>query len=393
MSGLEILFVDDDRRFLSSLKRSLPRSLNLTMVTSPLEVLDLMKEKHFAVVVSDMKMPAMSGIDLLSLIKTRYPDTVRILFTGFADQQSAIDAVNQGEIFRFVTKPCDLALLERILGDAVRQCQLLNAERELLEKTLLGAIQTLSQILQLVNPTAQQRANRLKYYSRQIVKGLQRQDIWFFEMTALLSQIGCLNIPTELLEAYLCGQEVSDQERALIDEYPLMGEELLQQIPRLEGIARAIALQGAPADAFSRGDYADVDEKTALAAQVLHVVLEVDRRVHYLGQPFSTIVKQLLEDEHRYHPGIVAQLRHLKPQKQEMIKGLAYVKDLTLSMILCEDIYAKSGVLLASEGQQLSDFLLIGIKNYARRIGVNEPIAVLAPAEFSQVLLENNSRR
>ncbi|MEA3545385.1 MAG: response regulator [Thermodesulfobacteriota bacterium] len=125
-----ILFVDDDQRFLASLRRSLAKSFDLTFVDSPQEALEQLQEQKFSVVVSDMNMPGMSGVDLLSLVKSKYPETVRILFTGFADQQSAIDAINQGEIFRFLTKPCDLVKLEQILSDAVRQNQLINAERD-----------------------------------------------------------------------------------------------------------------------------------------------------------------------------------------------------------------------------------------------------------------------
>ena len=274
----------------------------------------------------------------------------------------------------------------------MRQNQLVNAERDLLEKTLLGTIEMLSQILALVNPTAQQRANRLKFFCRQIAKSLGRTDIWFFEMVALLSQVGCLNIPTDLLDANRSGQTLTVEECELLDEHPAMAEELLQKIPRMEEIARAVALQNQPCSTFLSGEAAQVDEKTAMATQILHVVLELDRQTHHLGRPFSATVKQLESSPEEYSTVAVAELRNLPPQKDNLIRAKVSVRNLTMSMILCEDIYTKTGLKLASDGQQLSDFLLIGIRNYASKIGVNEPFTVLAPVEFVHYLTERGAR-
>ena len=87
----------------------------------------------YAVVVSDMRMPGMDGVEFLAWARAQHPDTVRIMLTGNADQGTAMAAVNKGAIFRFLTKPCDPELFGQTLDQAVRQHQLLTAEQSLLD--------------------------------------------------------------------------------------------------------------------------------------------------------------------------------------------------------------------------------------------------------------------
>src|SRR4030042_1805929 len=94
--------------------------------------------KPYAVIVSDLKMPGMNGIKFLSKVREMAPDSVRVMLTGFAELQTAIDAVNEGNIFRFLTKPCPPDILSRALDMGIEQYRLITAERELLEQTLKG---------------------------------------------------------------------------------------------------------------------------------------------------------------------------------------------------------------------------------------------------------------
>ena len=380
----KILIIDDDLRLLSSLQRSLGRDYEITFAASPLAAQDLLSKTTFAVVISDMQMPGMSGIELLCQIKENHPDTVRILFTGHADQQTAVNAINQGEIFRFLVKPCAIDQLTKALNDALRQHQLITAERELLEKTLLKTVQTLAQILAMMRPAAQQRANRLKLLCCQLAKALNQPDIWFFEMTALLSHIGCLNVPEGHLNSYLTNLPLSDEEIALLESHPAMAEELLRQIPRLEEVARAIGLQTQANSSFETTTDGDIEERTKLAAQILHVALEFDRLSYYQRVSFSKIILHLKLRQDDFNLMIVSRILKPKSLIKDHVQLQIEAKDLLLNMVLLENIYSKSGVMLVAKEQELTEFMLIGIRNYAEHIGVTEPFAVLAPAEFAR---------
>ncbi|NIQ03497.1 MAG: response regulator, partial [Nitrospinaceae bacterium] len=94
----------------------------------------------FAVVVSDMRMPDMDGIQFLSRVREHYPQTVRMMLTGYADVKTAMNAVNEGNIFRFMTKPCPPEVFEKVLSAGIEQYRLITAERDLLERTLKGSV-------------------------------------------------------------------------------------------------------------------------------------------------------------------------------------------------------------------------------------------------------------
>ena len=113
-----ILIVDDEPQVTRGYRRSLRKQFSLDVANSGEEAIDFISQSPpYAVVVSDMRMPGMSGLQLLTELKTITPGTVRIMLTGNADQQTAVDAVNTGKVFKFLTKPCSPQTLARALQE------------------------------------------------------------------------------------------------------------------------------------------------------------------------------------------------------------------------------------------------------------------------------------
>lgn len=111
-----ILLVDDEQPILDAYRRVLRGRYDLDVADSAVAALQMIKKQGpYAVVISDMRMPNMNGVQLLSLLRQSDPDMVRIMLTGNADQKTAIDAVNKGEVYRFLTKPCDRDTLQRVI--------------------------------------------------------------------------------------------------------------------------------------------------------------------------------------------------------------------------------------------------------------------------------------
>ena len=126
----KILIVDDDTNLLHGLRRQLRKKFNLTLAAGGLEAKELLDSgEEFAVVVSDMQMPDFNGLQLLSYVRENWSDTVRIMLTGNADQQTALDAIEGGAVFRFINKPCDSHELEEIIRDALKQHRLLREDK------------------------------------------------------------------------------------------------------------------------------------------------------------------------------------------------------------------------------------------------------------------------
>jgi len=144
----KVLFVDDEKNILTSFRRSLHRIYRIYTTTSPLTALKIITaHKPFKVVVVDYRMPEMDGLNLIKKIKSRFPHTQCILLTGNADLKVALEAVNQGGVYRFLLKPFPVAELPPILNDAIHQYELLEAEKELLTRTLRGSIKVLMDLL------------------------------------------------------------------------------------------------------------------------------------------------------------------------------------------------------------------------------------------------------
>ena len=374
-----ILFVDDDPRILKSFQRTLSREFKISLAESPAAALKMLAEQGpFAVLVTDMKMPEMNGIELLSRARKISPDTVRILLTGHADQQTAIDAVNTGEVFRFLTKPCDSETMTPILRAATRQYQLVISERELLEQTLTGTVGVLSQILTLINPVAQGKANRLRLYSRHLAKALQVEEVWLIEIAAMLSQLGCLTIPPEVITRQLAGGVLKEQERTMVEKHPRLAGKLLVQIPRLETVVEIIAAQEKSAGEIRTLFPEPGQEKLSLFCRILQVACGLDRLI-MSGQPPKTALLMMLRDEETFDPSLVRLLEQYPFDLQNMVRMKVVARELTTQMTLDEDVLTSQGVLLAAKGQRVSTAILSGILNYAETIGIMEPFAVLVP--------------
>ncbi len=124
-----VLFVDDEPNFTSAVKRALHHEpYKILTANSAAEALRLLSEVPVDVVVSDERMPGMSGSEFLALVRERHPHTTRIMLTGYATVEAAIRAINEGEIYRFLTKPCQTQDLSQIIRQAL-------AYREALERS------------------------------------------------------------------------------------------------------------------------------------------------------------------------------------------------------------------------------------------------------------------
>ena len=189
-----ILFVDDEPALLAALGRNLrSEHFELATATSGAAAIQMLRyQGPFAVIVSDLRMPEMDGVQLLRRARKVSPDTVRVLFTGQPDMERAIAAINEGEVFRLITKPCPRVQMAVMLQSAIKQYQLITAERVLLEQTLRGSIKALTEILSLTNPLAFGRASRLRQCMNALVAALGIPVNWHLEVAAMLSQIGCV---------------------------------------------------------------------------------------------------------------------------------------------------------------------------------------------------------
>ena len=164
-------------------------------------------------------------------------------------------AINTGQIFRFLTKPCPPELIASGLDAALEQYRLVTAERELLEKTLAGSVKVLIDMLAMASPAAFSRATRIRNWARKVGRALELPQRWQLEIAAMLGPVGLLSVPPEVLQKLAVGHPLTEIERSMIERSPEAARNIIAHIPRLAGVAKIIHLQnrgfdgsGFPAD-------------------------------------------------------------------------------------------------------------------------------------------------
>ena len=378
----KILLVDDELSILQGYQRLLHREFQTDIAVGGAAALTWITTKGpYAVVVSDMRMPEMDGAQLLAKIKLLAPETIRVMLTGNADIQTAVSAVNEGNIFRFLTKPCTKETLAKTLTASLMQYRLLAAEKELLEKTLRGSIQVLTDVLSLVNPAAFGRAQRLRRYIHHIAIRMALENPWRFEIAAMMSQLGCVTLDPETIDAVYSGGTLSPEEQARYDAHPMVARELLNNIPRMEPIAWMIAYQNESAPV--EGDIADremADMRTG--AEILRVTLAFDRLMSQGLSKIETVHR--LSRLHRDMDARVFQaLVELEPDEGETEVRTCRVEELTVGMILDREVRTHAGLLIAGKAQEVTFPLIVKLKTYAKKGAIDESIMISVPKSMA----------
>lgn len=370
-----ILFVDDEPAVLEGYKRVLLKEFQLRTATSGQEALAAVANSGpYAVVVSDLRMPNMDGVRFLSRIGTVSPNTVRVMLTGNADLQDAIGAVNEGRIFRFLTKPCETDVLKKALTTCLVQYRLITAEKELLESTLMGTIKVLADALSLANPAAFSRAVRIRRYVQHLVAQLGLDNPWQYEVAAMLSQLGCITLSPEVIEAAYCGKELSREEQTAFDMHPSVARNLLRNIPRLDCIAWIIGQQRFGAAVPN----AQVPPGMRIGVDILrHAIAFDDLKIK--GHSDTEALLKLRNDP-QFDPRIVLALESPRPETSNMDLKAVRISDLSTGMILQEDIRTKVDVLLAGRGQEVTYPLIVRLHSFHQRRDIPDQVLVLAPS-------------
>lgn len=233
-----VLCVDDEPHVLEDLRDSLHRSFDVRTATGAGQALAMLRAEPeaFAVLISDMRMPGKSGDAFLLDARAVAPMTVRMVLTGHSDIDAAIRAVNHGQLFRFLTKPCSREELMRACAAALGQHRLMTAERVLLEQTLRGSIDALTQVLALANPAAFGRGARIRALAGALAEAAGLRDRWEVEVASMLAQMGAVTLPQATVERLYAGDELSEDEQRMVARVPDLTRALLARIPRLEGV-------------------------------------------------------------------------------------------------------------------------------------------------------------
>lgn len=381
----KILLVDDDPSVLSGYVRQLRYRFKVDTANGGAEgILKIKDSGPYAVVVSDYRMPLVDGLSFLCAARESSPDTVRIMLTGQAEMQTAIDAINKGGFFRFLIKPCPADVLIANIDDALRQYRLVTSERTLLGKTLRGSIEVLTEILSMASPVAFSRASRIEKLATGAGSQMEGADMWEVSCSAMLSQIGYVTLTPTLQQKIALREELSPNEQVELRRHSGATAQLLSRIPRLETVAEAIRWQDARFDGQGADEEVPVGKKLPLSSRILKAVLDYDELASQNWQP-AAILDLLKSRQGVYDPIVLLALEQQLTAHGEKLKSWHLrelkIEELEAGMILAEDVHAVSGLLILPKGHELSELSRLRLINFHHVGDLQGVIKAVVPVE------------
>ncbi|MEI6609426.1 MAG: HD domain-containing phosphohydrolase [Deltaproteobacteria bacterium] len=373
----KILLVDDEQSVLDAFYRQLRKKYNMETAVSGSEGLKKIADSGpFAVIISDMRMPVMDGLTFLMEVRQVAPESVRMMLTGNTDQQTAIEAINRGAIFRFLTKPCTHECLTESIDAGLEQYRLITAEKELLEKTLKGSIKILTDILSLAYPIAFSQSLRLRKYAAQIAQKLNLFGAWQYEIAAMLSSVGFINVPTETIEKYMAGGTLSKEEKEMVAAIPETTGMLLANIPRLSTVASMITQRDMaytdPLDFASREN----GEGIRIGANMLKVITDFDLLLLQNQEPEDAI-KIMARQHTLYDSTILDVLTTIDLPRRERVSQFVKINELQNGMIIDADIFNSRGFLIIPKGYEVNEMTSERLKNFLFNQGKSDTIRIM----------------
>jgi response regulator RpfG family c-di-GMP phosphodiesterase len=410
-----ILIVDDEEIVLVALRDTLARE-GYHVVASPhaIHALTVLKDQQFSVVISDQQMPLISGLEFLTQVREVQPNATRILITAVLSLSTVIDAINKGEIYRFVVKPwlreellvtvraavqrfevlCNnarlqadtqamnarLAELNKELETQVAQVARQNTQLQQLlaeqDENLRQSVELCLQTIQTFHPTLGNRARRVQALCRALgqraeLSPAQQQVL---EISAAIHDIGLIGLPRQLIKRWEDSpQNLNEDERALIRHHPVLGQELAGFVHRLQSVGSIIRSHH---ERFDGSGYPDglkgaaipwLSRLLAVAVAFAESQLASKEAAELICQGSgSSFDPEAVRIFQRAAPSAAV------PGKQREVS----LTELAPGMVLAQGIYSENGVLLIPDGQRLTSTYIDKLLNYNRINPISQSLLV-----------------
>ena len=400
-----ILIVDDEEVVLFSLRDTLSRAgYQITTAPDAVEALARLKEKAFSVIITDQQMPMLTGLEFLHQVKQVQPDATRILITAVLNLNTVIDAINKGEIYRFIVKPWLREELLVTVKNAVQRYELIfknqllqaatlemneslavanadlekqlarvaeqNAELErlntALHENLHHSVELCLKTMQTFYPTLGSQARRVFELCRAVAEGLHLSatERQMLELSAWLHDIGLVGVPRQIIKQWEDAPGgLSDAERELVQHHPVLGEELVDFGHPMKGVGAIIRSHHERFDGRGYPDGKSGEEIPWLARLLAVAVAYAESH-----QDGATTIEMIKRGRgNAFDPEAVRAFFRCLPQatvpRREREVLLA---ELQPGMVLARGIYNGNGLLLIPDGQRLTETSIDKLNNHNR---------------------------
>ena len=432
---LKVLLVDDEVNMLSALKRMLRgEQYEVSCFNDPVEALAKLDQEQFDVIVSDMRMPEMSGADFLLQAAQLWPGTPRILLTGYSDHESTVRAINDAKIFRYVSKPWDNDELRSLIDEAGEMAHLFqqrqNKSQDLLKKNLalkeerLNLTQSLERneqeleqaaafvdlaqdelrhsyetfikafanIINLKIGSNAAVSQRIQEHCVMVANALNcnEAETDAVKIAALLYQIGKIFLHDSLLNRPF--SDFSEAEANRFRQHSILGEQALLPVEALQAAAQLIRHQNEHVDGSGFPDNL-TGPGIAMGARILKVVIDFNQYLSgFLSGKdetlMSTIKYMRSQVDKKYDAGVLkAYLSILDGKNANLVfenEQFAKTAQLAHGMVVARDFHNQDGILLLSKDTKLTRELVEKLIQYEKRNGIE----LLVPVKSTKGLVD-----
>ncbi|MCG8569761.1 MAG: response regulator [Spirochaetes bacterium] len=419
-----ILFVDDEKNILSSLKRIFfqKKDYQIYTASSGAEALEILEANPIDILISDQKMPGIKGTELLKRTKADYPNTLRILLTGYADVQSSIEAINKGEVYRYLTKPWndeelkmtikkvtefldlkrknaemeakirkqnkDLAILTKKLDEKVKE-RTAELEKSLEMQTKIGLVlkqnvtDSISLLLNILSHKNEQLAAhslRVGEMTEQLTQyiRLNPKDSGLIYDAALLHDIGLLDFNSYLFNKPMA--EYPDEDLKAYYQHPVIGENIIITLRNFKTIAKIVRHhhENANGSGFPDGIYGN---QIPLGSRIIRIINEYDNLIYRSDMSFTNSLNTLLNQNIYYEQDILFKfaelVKHFYLPFDNKNKMKVKIADLQTGMLLAESIFLGDKGLLIPHGMLITEKVLSKISSLNQLINQEQRLSII----------------
>ncbi len=415
MSKYTILLVDDEPSILTSLYRVFRKEEYEVLISDdPLEALDILKERNVHLIMSDYRMPALDGITFLRSAMKLQPDAIRIVLSGYAESSVIIAAINDGGIYKFITKPWEDDLLRVEVRHALERYELGSTNRRLLEdiggqneelrninqllsekinemqESILSTIEMLSYILKTKNHKLPTNIEEIDRISLNVANrlGLTEEETKTLCIAAKLNDLGNIGIDSGILNK---PERLTPEERKEVEQHPVIGETILSFLKGFDAVSRIVRYHH---ENYDGSGYPDglKGEDIPVIARIIHLLDVYDslisHRPYRPAMEYQDVKRILMEGRgKKFDPEILDILIEVL-EGREVSAGSDIleieVTELKEGMVLASDIKTEKGLLLISSGEVIQRSHISKIKNFQKTDPVVTKIAITGGVNHKQ---------
>jgi response regulator RpfG family c-di-GMP phosphodiesterase len=403
-----LLVVDDEELVLEALRETLRlEGYEVLTFSEPLEALEILRSTPVSVLITDQNMPAISGLEFIAQAREIQPNAIRILITAVLNLGTVIEAINRGEVYRFIVKPWLREELLVTIRNAVRRYELVCTNKVLyaqtaemnqrlseqlvqldsqnqqldqlnraLQKNLDRSIQLCLKTMETFYPVLGQSARRVFAFCQAMAKGLdlpddQRQVL---EISSRLFDIGLVGVPRDLIHRWQESPEsVTEQERAAIELHPAVGAELVSFVADLQDVGATIRAHHEWYDGSGYPDRLSGDSIPWLARLL---AVAIGYALCPLGEKAALEYVKTASGTMFDPDAVRAFLRGLPHAVAPRSQRALLLAELRPGMIIAQGIYTAQGILLIPEGQSLTQPHIERLRNHHRMNPITQSLLV-----------------